>query len=462
MSRLLFGYGVVLPDVLFEESGADGDRRIVYDARDRRQPITSYIQRLATFAREQDPGLRYSPSEDDIQALVTFLRGDFDLVPQLSAQLDDAASNLLKLTEEQYAVLEALDSFPRLIVQGGAGTGKTLLAAECAVREARSGSPRVLFLCFNRLLAAFLEGVLKPRCQAGRVEVKSAYSFLNQLIHSSSLASEFREKCRGQPDDVIYKRLFPEYAVLAIVEGVETYDVLVLDEAQDLMNDAALDIFDGCLKGGLEAGRWRFFCDANNQGSVYGTFNEAAFTRLMRFGHSTVVSTNRRNTRQIADETTMLSGPKVPAAGVVSGVPVEYSWFGDSDEQPARLGKILSRLAAQGVAPGRITVLSPLSGANCCAAALDDTTLAPVTEENAGAVVAGTCPATTFASVSSFKGLENDYIVLTDVKELGSDWWRSVVYVGMSRARAGLCLLLPQSLKPAYEENVRRWITSRG
>lgn len=64
----------------------------------------------------------------------------------------------------------------------------------------------------------------------------------------------------------------------------------------------------------------------------------------------------------------------------------------------------------------------------------------------------------TFCTVSSFKGLENDFIVMTDIEDLESDWWRSVIYVGMSRARVGLHILLHESLRTTYEARLRQWL----
>ena len=64
----------------------------------------------------------------------------------------------------------------------------------------------------------------------------------------------------------------------------------------------------------------------------------------------------------------------------------------------------------------------------------------------------------TYSSVSAFKGLENDFIILTDIEDLEQEWWRSVVYVGMSRARVSLHVLLNKSLKPTYEMHLRHWL----
>jgi hypothetical protein len=210
------------------------------------------------------------------------------------------------------------------------------------------------------------------------------------------------------------------------------------------------------LIGGIEGGRWRVFCDVNNQGAVYGKYEAEAFADLLRLGHSMVLPLNRRNSKEIAQETTMLAVPRVPSVGITPGLPVEYLWYDAPADQPKRLRNLLYRLYQDGVNAGRVTVLTPRSPGSSCLPAVCDPVLESVTEQNVFDVVTGAYGSTTYSTVSAFKGLENDYIVLADVENLDSDWWRSVIYVGMSRARAGLCVLVPTSLRPAYEACLRR------
>ena len=66
--------------------------------------------------------------------------------------LADDDRELLRLTEQQFAVLDRLRRQRRVSISGGAGTGKTVLALEKARRLAREGSG-VLLTCFNRPLA---------------------------------------------------------------------------------------------------------------------------------------------------------------------------------------------------------------------------------------------------------------------------------------------------------------------
>lgn len=460
LGRLLFGYGVLFSDIEFDDYGTEGDPAITYDLRDRTTAFTAFVDRIAAYSRQQDPTLRFAPTEKDIQELTDFLRGDFDRIPPLGARMDEVTGRLLELTREQYHVLDAYASpiFPRLVIQGGAGTGKTLLAVECAIREAQSSPGKTLFLCYNRLLAAYLDRVVRERAVVDKVEVWTVYALLNQLIkNSKTFGPEFAKRREGQSDEVVYGVLYPEYAGLAVMEGVgERYETVVVDEGQDFLSRPLLAVLDGLLAGGIEGGRWRMFCDVNNQGAVYGKYEAEAFADLLRLGHSMVLPLNRRNSKEIAQETTMLAVPKVPSVGVTPGLPVEYIWYDAPADQPKRLKNLLYRLYQDGVKAGRVTVLTPRSLANSCLPKVSDPVLEPVTEQNVYDVVTGAHGSTTFSTVSSFKGLENDYIVLADVENLDGDWWRSVIYVGMSRARAGLCVLVPNSLRPSYEACLRR------
>lgn len=463
-SRLLFGYGAMFPDIVFDEIGCEADRRLVYDARDRERPMTEYIERLAVFARESDSRNRYAPTDNDIQALVDFLRPDFDLIPPLGVQADSAAEKLLSLEREQYAVIDAWEQYnhPRVLVQGGAGTGKTLLALEAAVRAVRKGKGNVLLLCYNRLLAKFLEDNVKARHLAGKITVKSIYSLLNDLISASSLSCEFESRRVSLDASAVYQKLYPEYASLALIESnTMPVKTLIIDEAQDMMTLELLDVLNAFVEGGLRFGQWRIFCDVNNQASVFGAFDKEALDRLMTYGQLSILAINRRNTRPVAEETAMLTRPRIVAPASVSGIPVQYNWYSRPDEQARKLSSILGRLRCEEVSPSHVTVLSARSIEQCCAASIPDPPLVPVEWNNVWEIVTGKCPSVSYCTISAFKGLENDFIILTDIENLDSEWWRSVIYVGMSRARVGLHLLLHEMLREVYETRLSQWMEER-
>ncbi len=175
-------------------------------------------------------------------------------------------------------------------------------------------------LCFNRILAAHLTGILTEAPSRANIHIRSVYGFFDELIRASSLASEFQDRRSSIKSDELYGFLYPEYAALAALDvGASNFDCLIVDEAQDMMTGAILDLFDTVVDGGLEAGRWRFFLDANNQAAVYGQFESGAHERVRQFGTLSVLPVNCRNTKPVSAETAMLARPEVFANARVDG-----------------------------------------------------------------------------------------------------------------------------------------------
>jgi hypothetical protein len=181
LAKARFGYGVVMPDVDYTIDGPESDPRSIYDRRDLSDPLTAYVDRLAEFARETDPRPRNALNKAGIKELADFLRGDFDLIPTMDAIMSDTRAQLAELTKEQRGVLDALHHARRLIVDGGAGSGKTLLAIEAARRLAREGE-RVLFLTYNKLLAARITAGADAEDYAGELVVRNAHRHFHEVI----------------------------------------------------------------------------------------------------------------------------------------------------------------------------------------------------------------------------------------------------------------------------------------
>jgi superfamily I DNA/RNA helicase len=60
---------------------------------------------------------------------------------------------------------------------------------------------------------------------------------------------------------------------------------------------------------------------------------------------------------------------------------------------------------------------------------------------------------TVFYTIHSYKGMENQFIVVADVESLAEEK-RKLLYVGMSRARVGLTVLAHENLRSEIEKLV--------
>lgn len=452
IADVLIGFGIIAPDIEFDVLGPDVERTQVYDLTDRGRAFRNYIDRLADFSRSRDPRTRRGLRDHEIERVAAFLRGDFDLIPSLDTLLDDTENQLLQLTEEQFVVLDMLEEEPRVIIEGAAGCGKTVLAIEAVRRMARRGD-RVLFTCYNRLLADRLRENLAGTFSSDRAVVGSLHQLFAKLINESSLAQEFEERRVQLSEDQIFAELMPELALYAAMEDVTPrFDVLVVDEAQDVLTSDVLEVLSALLKQGVDNGRWWLFLDSNNQASVYGKFDQAVFDRLRNSARQQYLTVNCRNTKEIAYQTALIAEPKLTAAARIDGPPVEFVSFSRDKSPIDKLEEILPELKKDGIRRDRITVLLTHAPDERAKSKLTRLGLVSSRERSTDAEDAGTAPM--WAVVSGFKGLENDVIILVGVDDVVDDWWRSICYVGMSRARTRLCVVLSSECE---EIRKQRW-----
>ena len=127
--NVLFGYGVMFPDIEYTSSGIDEEQWQVFDSRDGSN-VKQFIKRLAEGVKSKWEALygplnkSKLPDAADVRYMASILRGDFDCAVSMNVQLHNASEALIALTKEQYRCLDQLDDNPRCLIQGPAGTGK--------------------------------------------------------------------------------------------------------------------------------------------------------------------------------------------------------------------------------------------------------------------------------------------------------------------------------------------------
>ena len=342
-----------------------------------------------------------------------FLRPDFDRVPALRFRAEQILVAMERLTEEQYDKLDLVEVTDRLMCEGGAGTGKTFLAAEVARREVARGN-RVLVTCQSATLAAFL----RRRLTHGMITVTP----------------------------------------LDATTGSERFDVVVVDEGQDLLDFDRLGRLDALIEGGLEHGRWRFFYDANNQSSLFRPSDPDAVVYMRSLATAAGgLHANCRNTTEIVLQTRLLTAADLGTPTAGHGPAVEYRYYDSESDQASLLDRQLRWLRDEDVAPGEVTVLTGREEPGALVAQLPPRWGSRLRRLDAKAAGEWPVPETTIARIDEFKGLENQFICLVDLASVGAtDHDRSLLYVAMSRARAGLWIALDKRLKAHVEQAAAR------
>ena len=247
---------------------------------DRQDGVRRSLGLLASYWRGKPGPHNGLLGEAEMAEILSLLRPDFDVVPSLQHVANATDAELARLTVNQFRALDAHERNPRIIFEGGAGTGKTLLAAEICRREHANGRS-TLFTCRSGVMAGFVAS------QPGMDGI----------------------------DVIPFRRIPPA--------GAGRDDTVVVDEAQDVSNFEDLATLDRILTGGLQDGRWFFLLDSNNQRGLVGIFDQDAMDYLRSFRPADLIlNDNCRNTREIVSRTQAMTGADV---GISTAGPVQMS-----------------------------------------------------------------------------------------------------------------------------------------
>jgi ATP:corrinoid adenosyltransferase len=440
------GAAVAFPDVEFDRNGPDIVPELVYDASDAGRPLQDWLERVADYwtTRLDRPGApaRRGLSRAVRQDVVRHLAADFDLRPSLRARLGEVEAELMRFTDQQCTVMNALSENPRMIVNGGAGTGKTWLAVEEALRAAESGRS-VLLICHTKALA----GWLRDHVPAGSgIRVEHFHGLTTDLIRRAGLQHRFSDATV----DHRFRIEHPELALeaLAAIDDPPCVDTLIVDETQDILTVPAVHFLDALVRGGLRHGTWRLFLDPRQD--VLGAMDVAAFDELTK-GRPTrlQLNVNCRNTAEIATQTAVTACRDIDDFLPVSGPEVEYLHYVDDGDLRRQVGRILTGWLKHGVQPAQIVLLGMGARER---SALADGLPAGVPAKLVDEIRLDRTDGRSirYATVAGFKGLEAEAVVLLDVGRLPPDETSTAVYVAMSRAKTLLAVGMSATLAEAH------------
>jgi len=246
----VIGYSVIFPDQVFSMESPEWDLNRLIDGDRADESMQKLIEDQFDYSASEilrtDGKECVDMAPMQMEMLLMYLRPDFDLVPSLSSRIRDSHADLLRLTEEQYEVLDLFDANARIMITGGAGAGKTLLAVEKIRREARNGK-KVIYICYNRLLAMHIRHILKEESCGELIEINTLHGYARKLIASAGLD----DALRVDVDNTLFMEKYPALFERAFVElfNDAPFDMLVVDEGQDLKAEAWLGMMDWLVQG---------------------------------------------------------------------------------------------------------------------------------------------------------------------------------------------------------------------
>jgi len=398
---LPIGFGVIFPDVEWTEQSSEWDMRTICDAKKFRN-FEGWLRNFFEYWHlKQGNGKKLT--KEDITALKQYLRPDFEVIEPLHVKLSQMENIAVSLTKDQYKYLDIVAANSRVICSGGAGTGKTFLAAELARRMA-SEDKNIALVCKSNWLKRYLE----TRIQ-------------NEFVTISTINSVKLDMRRS---------------------GIDIYDVLIVDEGQDLFDFDDIEILDEIVEGGLADGEWYIFHDINNQAGLFIDTKEEILELLESYSPAKIpLVTNCRNSEPILKK--VQDSLHLDMGNTGTGIGPKVHELLDADHNGNMLKEEIGNMLKGGVSPSSITILSPLSYEESSVSLLPEKMKKNIIKLDDYSVRSFPISEISFSEIKNFKGLENEVIVVIDLKKPDNLKENDKVehYVAMSRARALLSVI---------------------
>ncbi len=426
-----FGHAVIFPFTRLDdrELPLEAPRAIAWDSSDLVRLRERVEGALDVYGVRAGRRVLLTERRDVKRFLDSALLPRLDLVPTLGARLEAERSAFVQLTVEQRAVVDGLRDNQRLFVQGGAGTGKTVLALDAARRHAEAGRD-VLLVCFTEWLAGEI--------QARVAELDAAPGSIRAVrFHALCLEAYSR---LGLPDPTpapdappeavgrFWNDEAPEMLFDAITQGaMPGWDAIVVDEGQDFAA-AWWEVLEGLFRD-EEQGHLAVFYDPRQD--IFGRSSAVPCKTGARY----TLPHAMRNTKAIARfVATLGEAPVAPHPNCPEGDPVDVRAQEPGDRARGQIANLVRDLVdREGVDPATVAILTPHSRRHSFLAgqtALGGVPLADHPSDRAGKLL--------HATIGKYKGLEADVVIVADVDRTDPRSEAKALYVAASRARQRL------------------------
>lgn len=432
---------VVMPSCVFEDDSPEVIQDICFDQKSEIS-LRNIVDASVEYwnLRNRYGFVRDELSDDDIKRAAGILRGDFCCTTILKNDLDRIGKKIATLTEEQFDVLDQISDNARVLISGPAGSGKTILAMDLAERSFYEGKD-VLYLCYNKSIAQYVRD-----CFAEKkidVKVKTFHAYLEDCCGKEEISDDYNR---------YFNQILPEKFLNQ--KNCFEYDLLIVDEGQDLLIPTNLKCLEKVVKHGMENGNWAIFYDVNQNIFNANASFEACFSELSRNAMKFKLTKNCRNTREIIDTNINVSNVTTQGTPLVDGglesVNLKYSSLQDEFNQVV---EILHELRGKSVPACDIVLLSKYSldnPQNCLYGKNLD--LMPWPLKTTPPLWKSRKDEIRFSTIHSFKGLDAKVVILMDVDDFQSPQARQLNYVGISRAEALLYVLYDESKNAEREQ----------
>jgi len=451
LSSVVFWSAVLFPYVDFSiRSDEWHDWQAIDNTALRSAPLSALIlpiiEKARLFLEGKASASWFNPLSDEptiLQCLniAEILRPNFEFYESPASRSEQIQTELKYYTSEQYEVLDSMQDNNRVAFIGPAGTGKTLLAIESARRGIYAGR-KVLLICFNRLLGNWLQeqtADLGPNLVTG-------------TMHKIMLSAVEPYEFEGEKGPQFWQSELPLMAIEKVIQNlsdVPRFDEIIVDEAQDILQNSYLDYLSLVLKEGLTSGRILLFGDFEKQAIYHQNELTPREILIKRFGDipSFSLRCNCRNTPRVVELVHLLAR-LIPHYRQVlrsdDGIEPVFRYYSSECEQSQLLVDTLEELVASGYSYKDIVILSTRADKHCLASRIEDT---PWKSRLSRYSFGHDVDKVLFTSIYAFKGMEAPVIIVTDLEKVIETQSSDLFYVAITRALSRLIILAHSGMK---------------
>ena|SRR5690554_41249 len=405
--------------------------------------FTKKLQEMAITSISNASNLFAMPtplSNKEISRLIKLCQ-PFSTVKQTAREEIDFLEfrNETLLIEQQKVVLQLFKLNSKVIVNGGAGTGKTLLSIMLA-KELSQSNIKIGVLCFNKLVGAWLKNHFfdhDNNCVVGSI--------------NSALISYCKIDIPHNPDHLFWSSVPLQIVNFFTENPAKKFDVLIIDEAQDILgNDDWLNCLGHMLEGGFQGGKYLFLGDFENQ-LFFNKKNLQTNLELFELEYTPtkwLLSENCRNYEEVGENAIRLAGMmESPYSNYLKKQKpsislYEINTYHVPQKQLDAISLIIKDLKSHGYKSSEITLLSfkPLKQSSIKVGDLVCGSKVKRSEINTDNLV--------LESIYNYKGMENKIIIYFDIDVVNTEACRDLMYTGITRATDAIRLFVNERSKP--------------
>jgi hypothetical protein len=423
--KLLLAHAVMLPDIENATALVSPDMPMNIIGTNRNLvSLNKWVIDVFTYWIGEQP-VHEALGDSGIKAAERIYGKKVSIRPSLRSAIEKEIQKQIELTNQQKSILRQLKRRKEALIEGGAGTGKTVLALDQAQTLAEQGL-NVLLLCYNQKLG----NELKIKSQhIDSLHAMSFHEFCSWRIRQvkSSAKRDLIEESRNvYPGEDLYDVLMPDALINSYEIAPIQYDVILVDEGQDFKPEYWLTI--DMLRDQKEETKLYIFQDSNQ--AIYTDNNDLPINCEPLF-----LFDNCRNTKYIHNSAYQYyKGTEVDAPNL-EGEPVQLVEKTSLELQVREIDNKVSRLInVENINPKDIAiiVMGPFNEAQALLKNTKNSHLWAFKEFSPASKVL-------VETDKRFKGLESKIIFLwiTDEKAIND----KLLYISISRARFRLWVI---------------------